>query len=79
MTFAIIFHLASETLQDEGRSETLLEFHLFVWSIFVIVIVIIHLLSSQKVVNTLEPHYNSIFGVHSVIRVITEQCYNELE
>ena len=26
---------------------------------------------------TLEPHYNTIFGVHSVIRVITEQCYNE--
>ena len=25
----------------------------------------------------LEPHYNTIFGVHSVIRVITEQCYNE--
>ena len=22
-------------------------------------------------------NYNTIFGVHSVIRVITEQCYNE--
>ena len=27
--------------------------------------------------DTLEPHYNAHFGVHSDIRVITEQPYNE--
>ena len=27
--------------------------------------------------NTLEPHYNTYFGVHSDISVITEQPYNE--
>ena len=28
--------------------------------------------SAMKVLSTLEPHYNTVFGVHSVISVITE-------
>ena len=28
-------------------------------------------------ITTLKPHYNTGFGIHSGINIVTEKCYNE--